>query len=205
MLEGRWLAIPYALSGSAAPAVPDAHPGAAVLLGVGADEGFQLRVLTVEAGAMQAKESIDGSLLGSFDMQAARLAAAPLLAAGARAKADFAQALDIMRLGYAAYLVGLMDEALRIAVGYMKLRKQFGMPIGSLQVLQNRAATCHVDIVATCALIYEACLEHAGGSPRAWATRRKACCAISRGADQSTFGRPGIPIASFNSLKTQKI
>jgi alkylation response protein AidB-like acyl-CoA dehydrogenase len=59
-------------------------------------------------------------------------------------------------LGYAALLTGLMDEALQITVGYLKDRRQFGIPIGAFQALQHRAASLYVIIKSTRALLYEA-------------------------------------------------
>lgn len=48
--------------------------------------------------------------------------------------------VDDARAALCAEAVGLMDEALKITVGYMKTRKQFDVPIGSFQSLQHRAA-----------------------------------------------------------------
>src|SRR6202795_3765771 len=43
-----------------------------------------------------------------------------------------------------AEAVGIMDEALKTTVEYLKTRKQFGVPIGSFQTLQHRAADMFV-------------------------------------------------------------
>jgi len=47
---------------------------------------------------------------------------------------------DDARAALCAEAVGLMDESLRVTVDYMKTRTQFGVPIGSFQSLQHRAA-----------------------------------------------------------------
>jgi alkylation response protein AidB-like acyl-CoA dehydrogenase len=54
-------------------------------------------------------------------------------------KWDATNALAEAKLSTAAYLVGLADEALARTVNYLKERVQFGVPIGSFQVLQHRA------------------------------------------------------------------
>ena len=43
-----------------------------------------------------------------------------------------------------AEAVGAMDESLKTTVEYLKTRKQFGVPIGSFQTLQHRAADMFV-------------------------------------------------------------
>lgn len=52
--------------------------------------------------------------------------------------------VDEARTALCAESVGLMDEALKTTVEYMKTRKQFGVPIGSFQSLQHRAADMFV-------------------------------------------------------------
>ncbi|MDH2356532.1 pimeloyl-CoA dehydrogenase small subunit [Bradyrhizobium sp. SSUT112] len=51
---------------------------------------------------------------------------------------------DDARTALCAEAVGLMDESLKVTVDYMKARKQFGVPIGSFQSLQHRAADMFV-------------------------------------------------------------
>lgn len=52
--------------------------------------------------------------------------------------------VDDARTALCSEAVGLMDESLKITVEYMKTRTQFGVPIGSFQSLQHRAADMFV-------------------------------------------------------------
>ena len=52
--------------------------------------------------------------------------------------------VDDARIALCAEAVGAMDESLKTTVEYIKTRKQFGVPIGSFQVLQHRAADMFV-------------------------------------------------------------
>jgi pimeloyl-CoA dehydrogenase small subunit len=53
---------------------------------------------------------------------------------------------DEARTAICAEAVGAMDESLKTTVEYLKTRKQFGVPIGSFQSLQHRAADMFVDL-----------------------------------------------------------
>src|SRR6476469_7650648 len=52
--------------------------------------------------------------------------------------------VDEARTALCAEAVGIMDESLKTTVEYLKTRKQFGVPIGSFQTLQHRAADMFV-------------------------------------------------------------
>ena len=52
--------------------------------------------------------------------------------------------VDEARTAMCAEAVGVMDESLKTTVEYLKTRKQFGVPIGSFQTLQHRAADMFV-------------------------------------------------------------
>jgi pimeloyl-CoA dehydrogenase small subunit len=52
--------------------------------------------------------------------------------------------VDEARTALCAEAVGIMDESLKTTIEYLKTRKQFGVPIGSFQTLQHRAADMFV-------------------------------------------------------------
>ncbi len=54
--------------------------------------------------------------------------------------------LDAMRIGQSAELLGLAQEAFDRTMDYLKERKQFGVPIGSFQALQHRAAVMYSEL-----------------------------------------------------------
>jgi pimeloyl-CoA dehydrogenase small subunit len=56
------------------------------------------------------------------------------------------QVVDDARIALCAEAVGVMDESLKSTVEYMKTRTQFGVPIGTFQVLQHRAADMFVAV-----------------------------------------------------------
>ncbi|MEO6780489.1 MAG: pimeloyl-CoA dehydrogenase small subunit [Bradyrhizobium sp.] len=54
--------------------------------------------------------------------------------------------VDEARTALCAEAVGAMDESLKTTIEYLKTRKQFGVPIGSFQTLQHRAADMFVAV-----------------------------------------------------------
>ena len=54
--------------------------------------------------------------------------------------------LDVARAGVSAELLGIAQEAFERTIGYLKERKQFGVPIGSFQALQHRAAQLYTEL-----------------------------------------------------------
>jgi alkylation response protein AidB-like acyl-CoA dehydrogenase len=60
------------------------------------------------------------------------------------------------RAGSAAELVGVGDGASAMTLGYLKDRKQFGVPIGSYQALQHRAAHLYAELEVARAAVLRA-------------------------------------------------
>lgn len=64
--------------------------------------------------------------------------------------------LDVGRVGVSAELLGIALEAFKRTIQYLKERKQFGVPIGSFQALQHRAAHLFVEIEMCKSLVIKA-------------------------------------------------
>jgi len=67
--------------------------------------------------------------------------------------------LDIGRIGLAAEMLGGIREVFDRTVAYLKERQQFGVPIGSFQALQHRAAILYSEIELCCSLVRKALAE----------------------------------------------
>ncbi len=141
------------------PRIPDCRGASDFLLGVELEGEFLIVHLEASNSALElrANRTVDGDSLGELQLDGLIADREHILLSGAPAGAAFEALTDALCLGRAAQLVGLMSEALRITVEYLKTRQQFGRPIGSFQALQHRAASAHIDIAASRSLLYEAC------------------------------------------------
>jgi alkylation response protein AidB-like acyl-CoA dehydrogenase len=64
--------------------------------------------------------------------------------------------LDAGRTGSAAELLGVGGGATAMTLDYLKQRKQFGVPIGSFQALQHRAAHLYAELEVARAAVLKA-------------------------------------------------
>ena len=116
----------------------------------------------------------DGGHLGHVCLEGVRGALIP--------RAD-PRALEAATLANAAYLLGVAERAFDITLDYLRLRRQFGRPIGSFQTLQHRAVDMKVQIEVTRAVIRDAALAFdAPGDVRGAVSR-----AIARASEAAQF------------------
>ena len=78
----------------------------------------------------------------------------------------------------AAEMLGVMERVGEMTVDYLKIRKQFGRPIGSFQALQHRAVDNYVLVESTRSLLHQIC---EGGEPLS-ASMTSALKAVASGA-----------------------
>jgi alkylation response protein AidB-like acyl-CoA dehydrogenase len=104
--------------------------------------------------AIATERNVDGSTASKLTFRKTYIPAENVLATGAEAKRLAAQLDELLALGAAVALVGLAAAALDVTLDYVKLRQQFGKPIGSFQVLQHRAVNGFIDIELNRSLTY---------------------------------------------------
>lgn len=161
IIEGSAIVIPvsggnFQLSGSrlAGTAKPAAHLAAAThALIETRDEHLYMMPLDAAGVTLTTYAAVDGSSFSTLQLDVAVEETVKLKPASGTHVLD--EATAITRLAYAAYLAGLADAAFALALDYLKTRRQFGVPIGSFQALQHRAATLYVRIASLRALLHE--------------------------------------------------
>lgn len=110
----------------------------------------------------------------------------------ARVHVDVEHARHIALTGMAMTMVGACQRILDLALGHVRERQQFGVPIGSFQAVQHKAADMHVAIERARALAYFAALTIAADDPR-----RRMAAAMAKAAAgecQSIVFRHGLQL-----------
>lgn len=109
-----------------------------------------------------------------------------------RLSADAERASHIALTGMAIHMVGACQRILDLVLEHVRSRHQFGVPIGSFQAVQHKAADMHIAVERARALAYFAALTIAADDPR----RRLAAAMAkaSAGECQSLVFRHGIQL-----------
>jgi alkylation response protein AidB-like acyl-CoA dehydrogenase len=108
----------------------------------GEPDGLSVFVVDRDAKGLSAshERDLDNRLVTDLRLDAVRLGPESLLGKPGSAWEALQKALDIGAACQSAELLGIAGEAFERTLGYLKERKQFGVPIGSFQALQHRAA-----------------------------------------------------------------
>jgi alkylation response protein AidB-like acyl-CoA dehydrogenase len=93
-------------------------------------------------------------------------------------------ALDEAALTTAGYLLGAMESAFALTLGYLRTRQQFGRVIGTFQALQHRSADLKIQISLTRASVEQAAAALDGGA-KGEAAQALVSRAKARAADAS--------------------
>jgi alkylation response protein AidB-like acyl-CoA dehydrogenase len=82
-----------------------------------------------------------------------------------RAVGSSAYALDLLHVALAAESIGAARRALEMTVAYLKVREQFGRPLGSFQALRHRVADLTVELEGAASTAWYAARAAAEGAP----------------------------------------
>ncbi len=126
--------------------VLDGHTADPILVVAATDAGLSLFAVDARAAGLDRRvlPTLDQTRKLArleFDSVAGRLIGAPGEAAGV-----LARTLDVAAIALAAEQLGGAQRALDMAVGYAKLRYQFGRPIGSFQAIKHRCADLLLEV-----------------------------------------------------------
>ena len=99
-------------------------------------------------------QNADSQIVTKIKFNSVRVSADALLGDSGSAWAALDRSLDIGAVLSAAELLGIAQEAFEKTLDYLKERKQFGVPIGSFQALQHRAAQlfCELELCKSAVL-----------------------------------------------------
>lgn len=111
-----------------------------------AADGFAWLVVPRETPGVSVRShrSVDGMMAAELRLDDVLLPASQRLTAAQGALALYQQARAVYLLGLGAEAVGMMEALVKQSVEYLKTREQFGVPIGSFQVLQHRAVNMYI-------------------------------------------------------------
>ena len=97
---------------------------------------------------------VDGSTSSELVFKDVAVEKDGVIARSGPAKQLASRVQELLALGASAALVGVANAALDMTLEYIKVRQQFGKPLGSFQALQHRAADRFVDIELNRSLVY---------------------------------------------------
>ena len=122
----------------------------------GTESGLSVFIVDRDAKGLSiaASPNLDTRLVAKLQFDSVRVAAADRLGDAGAAWRALERALDIGAVLSAAELLGISQEAFERTLGYLRERKQFGVPVGSFQALQHRAAQlfCELELCRSAVL-----------------------------------------------------
>ena len=102
--------------------------------------------------SVSATQTVDGRKLSTLSLEDAP---ADLIQSRQSSRNAVEALTDLALIALSAELLGVMEKAQEITFDYLRIRKQFGKPIGSFQALQHQAVNIYIRIETTRSLVYQ--------------------------------------------------
>jgi len=144
--------------GGAKTAVLDGHVADTLIVSAWTGSGVSLFLVPSNASGVQVDRYpvLDTHAAARVTFDHVDLPAASLLGPLNGGQEVLERVLDIARIGASAEMLGISLEVFERTVEYLKERKQFGVPVGSFQALQHRAAQLFGEIEMSKSLLLKA-------------------------------------------------
>lgn len=168
------------------------------------------RIVAVVDGGLEVGPAAPEGPTADRSRVAARLDLAAATSLGPVDTERLERAELVAMLLLAADLVGVGRGSLADAVGYVKERRQFGVPVGTFQAVQHMAADAHVQLIGARNALWAAAwrLDHAGLDAAASVRRAKALASeAGRGACEAAcqmFGGVGHTWEHLASVRLRR-
>lgn len=123
-----------------------------------AESGISVFLIDVETPGvtLQAYKLLDGTPAADLTLNGVILEANALLGEEGAAYSGLQSAIDEAIVALCAETVGGMDDVIALCADYLKVRKQFGVAIGSFQALQHRMADMAIEASQARATLHRA-------------------------------------------------
>jgi len=120
------------------------------------EEDFSLFLVDRAAAGvkLEAYPLIDDSRAADMALENVLVPRSAVLTGPARSRRVLEEALDRATLACAAEALGAMEAVLQLTADYLKIRVQFGQPLGKLQALQHRMAEMFVEVQEVRSILY---------------------------------------------------
>jgi alkylation response protein AidB-like acyl-CoA dehydrogenase len=102
--------------------------------------------------SLSTTQTVDGRKLATLDLKDAP---ADLIPSRQSSRSAVEAVTDLALIALSAELLGVMEKAQEITFDYLRIRKQFGKPIGSFQALQHQAVNIYIRTETTRSLLYQ--------------------------------------------------
>ena len=131
----------------------------------GQSDGLSLYLVDGDVLQRTAVPAVDSRRWGELQFDGVRIPGGQQLGQPGRALEVLEPALDVTRIYQCAELLGLSRECFDVTLRYLKERQQFGVPIGSFQALQHRAAILWTELELAQSLVLSALKRLDQGDP----------------------------------------
>ncbi|KJK21340.1 acyl-CoA dehydrogenase [Burkholderiaceae bacterium 16] len=143
LVLGGTVADTFIVSARLAPQ-PGEHSGTTLFLVEADSPGLVVRGMRLHDGSHAAELVFDGVQVGP----------AAVLGEPGNGAAALRHGLEHATAALCAELVGVMEKAIELTADYLKIRKQFGVPIGTFQSLQHRIADMATEMEVSRSMLF---------------------------------------------------